>query len=205
MQEGYWTSGCQQGAVLKSSAAKGVCSVEEAAEIILQGGLVAYPTESCFGIGCDPGNINAIKRILELKKRPRSKGLIVIADRFERLQKFLLPLPDTHLNPMIDSWPGPYTWLCPCHPHTSKWLTGEHNTLAVRVTAHPIAARLSQRSAMAIVSTSANTSTRPALRSAAAVNRCFGDQIDAIVDGVIGQFISPSTITNAITGEKVRL
>lgn len=183
----------------------GVCTIEEGAEVILQGGVVAYPTESCYGIGCDPDNIAAIKRILELKKRPRSKGLIIIADRFERLQKFLLPLPDANMNLLRNSWPGPHTWLCPCHSHTSKWLTGEHSTLAVRVTGHPIAARLSQRSAMAIVSTSANISSRPALRSAAAVKRCFGDEIDAIVDGAIGNLASPSTITNAVTGEKIRI
>jgi len=165
---------------------------------------VAYPTESCYGLGCDPDNEAAIKRLLKLKKRPRAKGLILIAEKFERLKPFLLPLPEEKFQLMMNSWPGPYTWVCPSQSHTSRWLTGDHKTLAVRVTAHPVAARLCQQAGMAIVSTSANVSAQPALRNAASVKRYFADEIDAIVNGSIGYADAPSTITNAITGEIIR-
>ena len=178
--------------------------IEVAANIIRQGGVVAYPTESCFGLGCDPNNTEAIRRILGLKKRSRKKGLILIADRFARLQRYIKPLPSDIQDRLSKTWPGPYTWLCPAAPGVSKWIRGDYESIAVRVTAHPHAASLCRHAETCLVSTSANVATRPALTTADAVEKEFGSQIDYIVDLAIGRDKKPSTIQDAYTAEVIR-
>lgn len=177
-------------------------SLARAAEVIRSGGVVAYPTESCFGLGCDPRNTAAVRRILRIKRRPRAKGLILIADRISRLLPYVDFRAVSRRQPILDSWPGRHTWLLPAG--TSRWLRGGHDTLAVRVTAHRDAARLCQLARTAIVSTSANRSGRRMLRCAHAVRREFGNEIDFIVDGRVGNARAPSIIRHFDTGEVVR-
>ncbi len=179
-------------------------SLASAAEALCAGAVVAYPTESCFGLGCDPGNVAAIRRILAMKQRERDKGLILVADRVERLLPWLQPLPPEMLERVIKTWPGPVTWLCPAAPTVSRWLRGDHPNLAVRVTAHPTAAGLSRAAEMAVVSTSANRAGEPSLVSASDVERVFGSLVDVIVDAPIGSDPRPSTIIDATSGEILR-
>ena len=178
--------------------------LNQAASVIRAGGIIAYPTESCFGLGCDPLNIDAIERILKLKQRPRKKGLIVIADRLDRLQQFLLPLSQEQLSRVLESWPGPFSWICPAAPEASPWLRGDHYGLAVRVTAHPLASELCETAQTALVSTSANVADRPSLKTADGVREEFGSAINFIVDGQIGEDDRPSTITDLLSGEVFR-
>ncbi len=187
-------------------AKKTVCtsSIEEAAIVIQQGGVVAYPTESCFGLGCDPKNTDAIKQILEIKKRKRKKGVILIADKFERFSAYINPVPKEILEVIQNSWPGPNTWLCPAKSACSPWLRGEHPNLAIRVTAHKPAAKLSQKSNCALVSTSANVSLKPALTKTSSVVNAFDGLVDLVLDLPIGGDLSPSTIRHAETGEIIR-
>ena len=110
--------------------------------MLRQGGIVAYPTESVYGLGCDPLNPDAVYRLLELKRRPASKGLILISDSFARLQPFLGPIPDNRLAIVLRSWPGPVTWVMPAQADVPEWLRGRHTSLAVRVTDHPLATAL---------------------------------------------------------------
>lgn len=179
-------------------------SIARAAEVIRAGGVVAYPTESCFGLGCDPRNRAAIRRILQSKRRPRAKGLILIADRRSRLLPFVGSFAVACRAQILASWPGPHTWLLPTATHISRHLRGEHDTVAVRVTAHREAALLCRLARMPIVSTSANRAGRRMLRSATAVRREFGDEVDFIVDGRIGGARSPSSIRHAESGEVLR-
>ena len=181
-----------------------VNNISEAATAIRSGGVVAYPTESCFGLGCDPLNTDAIARILLMKQRERAKGVILIADAFEKFSDYLLPINEVIMERLRESWPGPYTWLCPCKPEVSDWLRGEHDTLAVRVTGHATAKQLSALAEMAIVSTSANVATHPALKTTEQVIAEFGNLVDAIVDAPIGADQSPSTIAFAESGNVVR-
>ena len=106
------------------------------------GGVIAYATESCFGLGCDPRSHRAVSRILRLKGRPRSKGLILVAADFAQLAPYLAPLPGELAGRLGQWWPGPNTLLLQAARNCPKWLTGRHGKLAVRVTAHPQAARL---------------------------------------------------------------
>ena len=166
--------------------------------------MVAYPTEAGFGLGCDPRNQSAIRRILWIKRRRRAKGLILIADRHSRLLPFLAAGAIDCRRQILDSWPGPHTWLLPAGTRASRWLRGDHVSLAVRVTAHREAAKLCQLAGMAIISTSANRTGRRMLRSARAVCAEFGGEVDFVVDGRIGRAVSPSVIRDFDSGRVVR-
>ncbi|MEJ2059871.1 MAG: L-threonylcarbamoyladenylate synthase [Gammaproteobacteria bacterium] len=171
--------------------------IESAAAAIRAGGVVAYPTEAVFGLGCDPRNEHAVRRVLALKGRPPGKGLILIAADLHQLIPYLAPLPHDLLERVRASWPGPVTWLLPARPHTPSWLTGRHHTLAVRVTAHPLAAALCCAARTALVSTSANRAGRPPVRHAAEVRALFGAQLDAVIDAPVGGLKRPSEIRDA--------
>lgn len=179
-------------------------SLDQAVSCLRAGGVVAYPTEFCFGLGCDPWNESAVRRILRLKNRHWRQGLIVIADKADRLRRLVEMSDETLMAGPRASWPGPHSWLLPAKKSVPTWVRGEHATVAVRVTAHGLVRQLCRESGMALISTSANRSGRPALRSARAVEEEFGDTIDYVVDARVGDATEPSTITDAATGAAVR-
>ncbi len=168
-----------------------------------RGGLIAYPTESCYGLGCDPRNARAVSRLLRLKGRPKAKGLILIAGSIEQLTPFLAPLPSNAGERFQAYWPGPVTLLLAAARHCPRWLTGKHEKLAVRVTAHGVAARLCNALGMALVSTSANRSRHQSLKTARACRHAFGAEV-VVLPGRIGTRRRPSTILDPDRNERVR-
>ena len=178
----------------------------EAAELrayLTRGGLIAYPTESCYGLGCDPRNKRALKRLIALKGRDAGKGLLLIADHFRRLRRFVAALPPADLARMRRSWPGPVTWVVPASPACPPLLTGGRSTIAVRVTAHPVAARLCRMLGMALVSTSANKSGQKPARTAAQCRPAFGARV-RVIEGRIGARKRPSTLIDLASGTVLR-
>lgn len=176
-----------------------------AARVVKSGGLIAYPTEAVYGLGCDPRNEGAVRRLLALKHRPMRKGLILIAADFTQLAPFLQPLAATDRALIAATWPGPHTWLIPARSDTPRWLRGRHDTLAVRVTAHPLAAALCRICGHPLVSTSANRSGRPPARTALAVRRQLGEKaIDYLLTGSTGGAAQPTEIRDLRTGRRVR-
>lgn len=167
------------------------------------GGVIAYATESCFGLGCDPRNARAVGKILRLKGRPRGKGLILVAADFAQLAPYLAPVPPALAARFPEWWPGPNTLLLPAGRRCPKWLTGRHARLAVRVTAHADTARLCRALDMALVSTSANRAGRRPLKNAAACRRQFGNQV-RVLPGRIGRRKRPSTILDPAGGGVLR-
>lgn len=146
----------------------------------------------------------ALQRLLRLKGRPPEKGLILIAADLEQLESFLLPL-DTALRARVRAtWPGPVTWLLPARTWVPRLLRGAHDSLAVRVTGHPVAAALCATAGSPLVSTSANRAGRPPARSALAVRRGLGGEIDYVVPGAVGDRRRPSEIRDAATGRVLR-
>ncbi len=166
------------------------------------GGVIAYPTESCYGLGCDPMNPHAVRRILQLKGRPKSKGLILIAARVEQLKRYV-DAEALQAAGHSGYWPGPVTLLLPAARHCPPWLTGRHTKLAVRVTAHPVAALLCERLGMALVSTSANRAGGRPLKNARDCYRMFGNQV-RVIPGKIGTARRPSTIIDFSSGSILR-
>jgi L-threonylcarbamoyladenylate synthase len=170
---------------------------------LAHGGIIAYSTSSCFGFGCDPKNYNIINKLLKIKQRPRSKGLIVIADKLERLEPFIQPLSTEEKKRALAKWPGPHTWLMPASHRASSALRGRHKKIAVRVDAHPDTARLCKALRMALVSTSANVSGKRPVKTYRDCVRLFGKQV-MVIPGRIGQSKSPSTIQDFSSGKIFR-
>lgn len=178
--------------------------LRQAVHCLAAGGLLAYPTEAVYGLGCDPLNPDAVMGLLALKQRPMAKGLIVVASHWEQLSPFVLPLTARQQQRMLADWPGPVTWVVPCHPDTPQWLRGDHDSLAVRVSAHETVTALCAAWGGPLVSTSANLSGRPPCRSALAVRRQFGAQIDYVLPGPLGDRARPTRIHDARSGRVLR-
>ena len=165
------------------------------------GGLIAYATESCYGLGCDPRNPRAVHRLLAVKRRPRAKGLILVSDQLCRLEPFLTKLNAQTRKDVEREWPGPVTFLLPAR--APRWLTGAHAKLAVRVSAHPDTARLCHHVQMALVSTSANLSGAKSAKTAAQCRRVFGAST-WVLPGKIGTRARPSTLIDYASGRVLR-
>lgn len=153
--------------------------------IIGHGGIIAYPTESVYGLGCDPSDYQAVKLICQLKQRSLTKGLILIASHPEQLQAFTR-LTAKHKQIIQAKHNKPTTWIVPASDDCPLWLRGQHRGIAVRITRHPLASQLCKQTGLALVSTSANISTHPAARNPLTVQRVFGDSIDLIIHGETG-------------------
>lgn len=170
-----------------------------------EGQIFVYPTEAVIGIGCDPDNEAAVTRLCEIKKRPLHKGVILIADTYSRLLKYVddAAIPMDRRTEIFSSWPGPYTWLMPKSKDAPAWITGEHNSIAVRVTAHKGVIELCQRLGSAMVSTSANFAGEEPCRTIDEARTVFEDTV-VYVDGETSGNAAPSTIKDAITGKVLR-
>lgn len=179
-------------------------SIKDAVSALEAGGVVAYPTEAVFGLGCDPLREEAIDKLFALKGRPRNKGLIVIAGNLHQLLDLIDIGNSEALARASATWPGPATWVFPARSHVPDWLTGGRDTLAVRVTAHPTAAALCAAFGRGLVSTSANPAGEAPARDSFQVRELFGDQLGAIVEGQVGGLENPTAIRDAISGEVLR-
>lgn len=171
---------------------------------MLAGGVIAYPTEGVWGLGCLPLARDAVERILAMKRRPQHKGFLLLASRLRQLEPFVV-FPDGPLGTQISaSWPGPVTWVLPADPRVPRWLTGGRDTVAVRVTAHPVARALCERVGHALISTSANVSGRPPLRRLLGVRRGLGRRVDYVLPGALGGLGGPTEIRDGRSGRILR-
>jgi L-threonylcarbamoyladenylate synthase len=179
--------------------------LKQAARCLRQGGIVAYPTEAVFGLGCDPQNIETIQRLLNLKQRAWQKGLILIAANFEQLEAYVQPIKPALLQQLQRAWAEDVvTWLVPAKTEVSPWVRGTSEKIAIRVTRHPEAVALCELFGGAIISTSANRAGQPALRTALQVRAKFGTAINEIIFGAVGTRSRPSEIRDALTGQVLR-
>jgi L-threonylcarbamoyladenylate synthase len=176
----------------------------KAASVLRRGGVIAYPTEGCYGLGCDPRHAGAVQRILRLKRRSWRQGLILIGAHWSQIAPWVDGADKEVVARARRTWPGPVTWLLPARPGSPRRLRGEHDSIAVRVTAHPLAAALCRHAHCAIVSTSANRHGRPAAVTARQVRLAFGRRIDYVLEGPLGGLRGPTAIRDARTGDTLR-
>ncbi|MFT6300262.1 MAG: L-threonylcarbamoyladenylate synthase, partial [Saprospiraceae bacterium] len=141
---------------MMNASACSSAQIKAAAAVLNANGVIAYPTEAVWGLGCNPFSESAVERILGMKLRRRGMGLILIAKDIEQCFPFLTNLSSQELDRLQESWPGPQTWLVPNNNVAPSWITGDNNTLALRVTNHPVAAALCAEFDGPLVSTSAN-------------------------------------------------
>jgi L-threonylcarbamoyladenylate synthase len=174
-------------------------SVENAVQAVKSGGVIIYPTESVFGLGCDPFNESAVMKLLDIKQRAVEKGLILIASHVQQILPYIKPLSSTDLANALKTWPGFHTWVFPKSELVPSWVSGVHNSVAVRVSRHPTVKELCDRLGHSLISTSANVSNQDVLSSISEIKQQFGDKIDAYVDAPLGGSEKPSQIKDAHT------
>jgi len=177
--------------------------IREAVRRLAAGGIIACPTETVYGLGCDPFNGKAVLHLLALKQRRIEQGLILVASCFSQLEHLLLPLKPAARKRISTTSATPVTWVLPCLPEIPVWLRGSHDSLAFRVTSHPIAAALCTAWGGPLVSTSANLHGGHPTNSPLMVRKVFNGQLDAILHGPRGNNMA-SEIRDGLTGTVLR-
>ncbi len=179
-------------------------AIAEAVAALRAGGIIAYPTEAVYGLGCDPFDPVAVARLFALKQRPAGQGVLLIAASFAQVQKFIGAVPADVIDRARATWPGPHTWVLPRSAATPDWLAGDHAGIALRVTAHTLAAQLCDAFGGALVSTSANRHGSAPARSAQDARGIFAEELAYILDGATGGLEQPTPIRDAISGAILR-
>lgn len=178
-------------------------SIKSAVATLKRGGVVCHACEGVWGFACNPFNPTAVRKILEIKNRDRSKGLIVIASEASKFQPELDQLPTQTRERIQSSWPGHTTWLLP-NVQFYPWVTGDHATIAARVPEHQQALQLAAEWQKPLVSTSANVEGEPPCKTEKEAISQFGGIVEFILSGEIGHAKGPSQIIDAASGAIVR-
>lgn len=178
--------------------------IQQAMQTIQSGGLLVYPTEAVFGIGCDYRNEAAVMRLLEAKKRDVAKGLILVASHIQHILPLIKFSDQNDLARALKTWPGHHTWVFEATSSVPSWITGMHGSVAVRVSAHPHVKALCDGLNQAIVSTSANRSGFDAATTVEQAEKQLGGVVDCYWDQPLGSNKAPSSIRLASTGEVLR-
>ena len=178
--------------------------VEAAAALLREGGVLAYPTEGVYGLGCDPDNREAFDRIFAMKRRPPEQGVLLIAADFGQVRDWIGGAPESAFARADAIWPGAHTFIFPRSSRVPEWVAGGHAGIALRVTAHAPSAALCRAFGGPIVSTSANRHGEPPARSAADIRAIFGNEADGVLDAPLGGLHKPTPITDAVSGAIIR-
>lgn len=180
-------------------------NIQQAVSLLKSGRVIAYPTESVWGLGCDPFNDDAVQRIITIKGRQQNQGLICIAASVDQFAPFVGELDASRWAELNASWPGPVTWVCPAAESTPSLLRGEDGeTVAIRVTNHTLCQVLCQRFGGPVVSTSANLHGQAPVCQVDSLSPEIVGAIDGILDGPVGGRDRPSKICRAIDGLVIR-
>lgn len=178
--------------------------VTEAIAVIKSGGIIAYPTEAVFGLGCNPFDEQAVLKLLALKKRSVKQGLILIASNIRQILPLIQPKTPNDLARALKTWPGHHTWVFPKSKLVPAWVSGDHNTIAIRVSSHPIVKQLCDELDQPLISTSANLSKQDNLNSIKHIKSTFNDKIQFYIDAPVGNEKQASPICDAHTFQTLR-
>lgn len=175
-----------------------------AASALHCGEIIAYPTEAVWGLGCNSLDQLAVTKLLALKSRQEAKGLILIAASATQLLPYIHGLSDEEIQRLSSVTQVPTTWIVPVSQWVPRWITGGRDTIAVRVTRHPLAAALCRVFGGPVVSTSANPQGKPPAKYAYKVRRYFRHRQVYLVPGPLGGANKPSEIRDLRSGEILR-
>lgn len=180
-------------------------NISQIAEQLKQNQVVAYPTEAVFGLGCNPWSESAVNNLLVLKKRPIEKGLILIAPNLDFLRPFIAleKLTEADLTRLQASYDRPMTWVVPANQEVPSFLTGQFNSIAVRICRHSAVQQLCELTGFALTSTSANLTGLPPCKTADEVRSQFG-AFFPVLDDVVGNAKNPSEIRDLFTEQLFR-
>lgn len=177
--------------------------LDNVAEIVQSGGVVAYPTESVYGLGCDPDNLESLRKILTIKNRPNDKGFIILVSHIDQARPYIQPLSDSDREQLNTPRQRATTWLIPKKTQVPELLSGQFETVAVRITNHPVALAICETLNGPLVSTSCNLSGQPELISAEQVLTQMPSTIDLVIDAECGGE-RPSQIIDLASGRVLR-
>jgi len=179
---------------------------DAAAVLLRRGGVIAYPTEAVWGLGCDPFDETAVRRLLAIKRRPVDKGVILVAADVAQFDALLAwdQLPRERIDAVHASWPGPRTWIVPATARVPRWITGSHDGVAVRVSDHPVVVALCRAFGAPLVSTSANLAGEPPAFAFGELSTAVLARVDGVVEGETGGLRAPTAIRDAATGAELR-
>ncbi len=180
--------------------------IPQAVAILRRGGVIAYPTEGVWGLGCDPFDAHAVRRLLKVKQREEWKGLILVAADLAQIASLidLDALPAERIRDVRATWPGPHTWLLPCPSRVPVWLRGMHSTLALRISGHPPVVDLCNAFGGPVVSTSANLAGQPPAFRFDELDAALLLGIDGVLAGETGGLTTPTPIRDAASGIALR-
>lgn len=171
--------------------------IGQAARTLVAGGIVAFPTETCYGLAVDPFNEHALERLFRVKHRPADKPVLLLISSASFLESLVTHIPDIYL-PLIERfWPGPLTLIFPALPGLSPLVTGGTGTVGIRISPHPVALALVETFCGAITATSANLSGKSPARSAAQIRDLFGETVDVVLDGGM----TPASLCSTVVRE----
>ena len=173
--------------------------LKKALEDLKLGRVIAYPTEGVWGLGCDPQNEEAVNKLLKLKKRPKSKGLILVGSNMGQMNPYINT--EEYQSKLISKWPGPHTWVVPTKD-APAWVRGKHSSVAVRVSSHPTIVEICNNFGAAIVSTSANIQGEKPLITQQEVKKMFHNL--TVVEGTLGGLSGSTPIQDVVTDKWIR-
>ncbi|MFK8018999.1 MAG: L-threonylcarbamoyladenylate synthase [Pseudomonadales bacterium] len=175
-----------------------------ASDTLHSGGVLAYPTEAIWGLGCDPDNTSALKRLIQLKRRDVGKGLILVAASADQLEPYIQAMSEAQKQLLATDFGHAVSWVVPATAHTNPLLTGGRQTLCVRVSTHPVVSGLCEEFGAPIVSTSANRSGLSASKTLFSARKAFGDSVDYYLAGATGGARHASEIRDLNSGATIR-
>jgi L-threonylcarbamoyladenylate synthase len=158
-------------------------AINRAADSLLSGGLVAYPTESFYGLAVDASNEEAIERLFLVKKRRPGRPVLILIPSIESLAQYAARIPSIADQLIEAFWPGGLTLVFEAGTMVSPLLTGGTGKIGIRLSSHPVATALTRAIGVPISGTSANISGEPACRNAQEVLSCLGEMVNLILDG----------------------
>ena len=179
--------------------------IKQAVKVLQAGGVIAYPTEAVYGLGCDPFNLQAVEKLFHVKQRPVEKGLILVAASVKQISSYVDLKGMPWESEVLASWPGPVTWVLPVKSTANlpSWITGGRDTVAIRVSAHPTVQALCSAFGQPIVSTSANLSNQTPAMSCTEIKQVFEDSVRCL-EGELGDLAQPTQIRDALSGQVLR-
>ena len=178
--------------------------INAAVTALRNGGVIAYPTEAVYGFGCDPFNSHAVFKLLAVKRRQPEKGLILVAADWHQVENLIKPIAPQLLSHVQSTWPGPLTWVFPASDLVPTWIKGHHDTVAIRISAHPVIQELCERFCGPIVSTSANVEGHPPKRDFRTCSIAYKNSVEHIINSKCGGQTNPCTIRDAVTNQTLR-
>lgn len=174
------------------------------ADMLKKGGIIAYPTETFYGLGAKFDMEDSLKKLYDIKQRPEEKAMPLIIGNKELLTVITASMNKTAVSLMDRFWPGPLTLIFPAKENLSEYITAGTHKVAVRIPGESFALYLAITASFPITATSANLSGTSPAQDAETVIRYFGDKIDLIIDGGTTSGDLPSTIVD-VTGDEIKL